>query len=349
MADRTIADVISRQRLDEILLSIGRTRIAVLGDFCLDIYWDIDMTRAELSRETPLYTRPVFAERFSPGASSNVAWNLCDLGAGAVHAVGLFGGDWRGTELRALLDHIGVTIDHVVTNPDRMTPAFTKPMLRGFHTQMEDARIDFRTPDAPDAADERRIIEQLERVLDTVDALVVGDQVQNGIMTTGLRHAISAAGVKHPKLIIVADSRDHVADFTDVIVKPNDVEATRVFEPDAAPDDVTVDKVERYGRQLRERTGRPVCVTVGKRGAYVFDSDVRHVPGARVEPPTDIVGAGDTFISAFAASLAAGAELAEAAALANLASSVSISKLGQTGTAAPDEIRHRYDEQERRR
>jgi sugar/nucleoside kinase (ribokinase family) len=55
-------------------------------------------------------------------------------------------------------------------------------------------------------------------------------------------------------------------------------------------------------------------------------------------PPVDPVGAGDTFISALAACLAAGASPVEAGQVAVLASAVSVCKLHVTGTASPAEI-----------
>jgi bifunctional ADP-heptose synthase (sugar kinase/adenylyltransferase) len=55
------------------------------------------------------------------------------------------------------------------------------------------------------------------------------------------------------------------------------------------------------------------------------------------------VGAGDTFISALACSLAAGATPVEAAATANLAAAVTIRKLHITGTASPAEVAAAWD------
>ncbi len=49
-------------------------RVAVLGDFCLDMYWHADMRRSVLSRETPHFPLPVVKERFSPGGAGNVAF-----------------------------------------------------------------------------------------------------------------------------------------------------------------------------------------------------------------------------------------------------------------------------------
>ena len=68
------------------------------------------------------------------------------------------------------------------------------------------------------------------------------------------------------------------------------------------------------------------------------------MPGVALAPPLDPVGAGDTFLSACSAALAAGAHPLQAAALANLAAAVSVRKLRITGTASPQEILGLYAE-----
>jgi bifunctional ADP-heptose synthase (sugar kinase/adenylyltransferase) len=62
----------------------------------------------------------------------------------------------------------------------------------------------------------------------------------------------------------------------------------------------------------------------------------------RVEPPIDIVGAGDTFIAALGAALASGASNVEAAELACLAASITVKKIGITGAASPEELLSRF-------
>jgi D-beta-D-heptose 7-phosphate kinase/D-beta-D-heptose 1-phosphate adenosyltransferase len=52
----------------------------------------------------------------------------------------------------------------------------------------------------------------------------------------------------------------------------------------------------------------------------------------------DATGAGDTVTAAIALSLAAGADVIEAAELANLAAGTTVKKLGTTGWPTPSEI-----------
>ena len=54
------------------------------------------------------------------------------------------------------------------------------------------------------------------------------------------------------------------------------------------------------------------------------------------------MGAGDTFLSACALAMGAGANLFDAVAFGNLASAVTIQKIGTTGVASPDEIRKQF-------
>src|SRR3989304_1362595 len=105
---------LTRPRLAQILEACRSVRVGVLGDFSLDAYWVVDMTRSQLSRETPLFPRPVVRETYSLGGAANVAWNLADLGVGEVHAFTVFGDDWRRDLLTGLMQRAGIRLDSVV-------------------------------------------------------------------------------------------------------------------------------------------------------------------------------------------------------------------------------------------
>jgi len=68
------------------------------------------------------------------------------------------------------------------------------------------------------------------------------------------------------------------------------------------------------------------------------------VPSFPVTGPIDIVGAGDNATSGVVAALLAGASDVEAAEVGNLVASVTVQKLGTTGTATPQELLARWDE-----
>ena len=330
----------NRDRLKALLAGFPSRKIAVIGDFCMDIYWHADMTRSLLSRETPRFPLPVVREEFSGGAASNVAWNLRELGVGTVYAITIFGDDWRGRELRRVLEERhGVDLRHAVTAPGRVTPAFAKPIRHGIGNEQEDARLDFEnaSPAPPELEDQ--VLANLAECFPTLDALLVANQINASLITARVRKAILRLAAKHPDKVVIADSRNEIGEFKGVILKPNEIEAARVFRPRILAAEVTDEVIRDSGRRLSERAGRPVFLTVGERGVFVFDGGrFDHVSAFPVEPPIDIVGAGDTFIAALGAALASGATNVEAAELACLAAAVTVKKIGVTGAASPAEL-----------
>jgi hypothetical protein len=82
------------------------------------------MTRAQLSREAPLFNRPVVAETYSPGGAANVAWNLADLGVGEVHAITVLGADWRGSILRDIFHRLRIQMKRLRYACEFVGPAY---------------------------------------------------------------------------------------------------------------------------------------------------------------------------------------------------------------------------------
>ncbi|MBN1248830.1 MAG: sugar kinase [Anaerolineae bacterium] len=340
-----LTDWLSAERLEALLERAQLCRVGVIGDLALDGYWTADMTRSLLSRETPRFPRPIVRERYAPGAGGNVAQNLTALGLAQVDVFSVLGRDWRGDIMRRELSARSITVDHLILSARRSTSTYIKPLLTGYESQQEDARLDFENPDplAPDL--EEALITQVTSAIEALDALIVADQFEvNGVITDRVREVLIALAAAHPASTFVVDSRQRIERFTTMVLKPNWSEAMRAAgrrarSGDGAP---TFDEIAEVARALAERAGRPVCVTLGAAGALVWDGGPAYVPAAPVRPPLDPVGAGDTFVAALTTGLACGATPAEAAALANLAAAVTVEKIGETGTATPDEIRARY-------
>jgi ribokinase len=81
-------------------------------------------------------------------------------------------------------------------------------------------------------------------------------------------------------------------------------------------------------RTLKAGRDQVICVTLGRRGAVaLIADDVLSVPG-HVVAAVDTTGAGDCFVGAVAAQLAAGAGIADALAYANAAAAVCVQRPG---------------------
>ncbi|MEM4230199.1 MAG: PfkB family carbohydrate kinase [Thermoproteota archaeon] len=333
-------------RLVEILDSFKGLRSMVIGDFALDVYWYADMTRSELSRETPHYTRPIVRETYSPGASGNICCNVKALGLKDVFAVSVIGDDWRGRLLNEKLKENGVKLDLLIASPERVTPTYIKPILCGWDSQQEDSRLDFVNYSPLSNSLERKIIENVEEAVEKVDLVIIEDQMAlNGVVTENVRSGLVQLAEKNPDKVFIADSRERIGLFRNMVLKPNRMEAVKAVNPSRNPLEVDMDELLQIGRELQEKAKRPVYITLSEKGSLVITgSGYHHIPAAPTVPPIDPVGAGDTFISAVGASLAAGANPLEAGIVASLAAGVILKKLNTTGTASPGEILSKFNE-----
>lgn len=339
-----MTQLLSRARLEQILDACRSLKIAVLGDFALDAYWIVDMAQAQLSREAPLYNRPVVEESYSLGGSSNVAWNLVDLGVEDVRAISILGEDWRATLLRDLMLEAGIQSHGCISSSQWSTRLFAKIFLTAAGLQQEDARIDFINKHPPSPELEFSLSEQLEACLPDLDALVISDYQVNGVISASMLKNLNSLAKKHPNILFLVDSRDRIGQYRDMVLKPNILEAMRAANINIDPGFASNEQLEQAGKSLQAGANKPVFLTLGERGCLVVDAgSTEHIPALAISPPIDTVGAGDTFLAALAASLAADASHTEAASVACLASAITIRKLNVTGTATSSEILTLFD------
>lgn len=167
-----------------------------------------------------------------------------------------------------------------------------------------------------------------------------------GVVTTKVRETLCELAVEFPEKIFFADSRTRIGAYRNVIVKPNRFEAMRAVEPEWRGEFVDRETAERCARVLAERTRKPVYVTLGAEGILVCaQGNITHIPGIPLECDTDAVGAGDSVSAGLVGTLCAtrGLESVSLAAyVGNLVASITVTKLGETGTASPEEILQRH-------
>src|SRR5262249_33333155 len=112
-------------------------------------------------------------------------------------------------------------------------------------------------------------------------------------------------------------------------------------------DRLDLDVVASAARELTARTGRPLYCTLGDAGILCVDQNhAVRVPTYPVSGPIDIVGAGYSTTAGIVLALCAGSTPLEAAAFGNLIASITITQLGTTGTASPDQVMARWDQLE---
>jgi rfaE bifunctional protein kinase chain/domain len=330
-------------RFRELLDRFPATHIVVVGDYFLDQYLIADANRTETSLETGLDAYQVVAIRNSPGAAGTVTSNLRAMGI-TVSALGFIGNDGNGIALERALADTGVDTHNLIHRDDCFTPTYTKPMLRANDgTESELNRLDIKNRQSVPIEIEDELIERLEALVLAADALLVVDQVQEhncGVVTERVRNAISELGREFPEKRFVVESRAHIGDFCNVMLKPNTRELLASFQL------ADESRVQDYAAEMFRRSRRPVFLTRGELGTLVMDGNgptlVSAIP---VTGPIDIVGAGDSALAGIAAALCAGADTQEAAWVGNLAASITIQQLGTTGTASVEQLLRAADHQ----
>jgi bifunctional ADP-heptose synthase (sugar kinase/adenylyltransferase) len=328
-------------RLAALTSRFGGLRVAVLGDFFLDKYLDVDPALAEPSLETGKVAHQVVGVRHAAGAAGTVVNNLVSLGASGVVAIGFTGEDGEGWELRQDLAALGCDLAHLHVAAGRVTPTYLKPCDRSRPGLAgEHSRYDIKNHLPTPAAVERALLASLDAALPRADALIVMDQVREagrGALTDALIAALAERAPRFPRVVVWADSRGRIRRYRNVMVKVNQFEV--IGEDSPAPGArVPAEVVAAEAERLAALIGAPVFATAGERGVRVSEPGAATVPSVRVEGPTDPTGAGDSFTAGAVLALAAGASRAEAALVGNLVASVTVRQLGTTGTATPAEL-----------
>jgi rfaE bifunctional protein kinase chain/domain len=311
----------------EILSALPRLSAVVVGDVCLDRWCRYDPAAAESSRETGIPRTAVVSVEVSAGAGGTVANNLAALGVGRVAVLSVLGDDGNGIELSRALTRSGIESDLCVRSESIQTFTYTKLINRT--TGIEDRpRIDFiNTRPIPKEVEEQ-ILDRLRRAVEAFDVILIADQAETnhgGVITPAVRELIADLAPNYPEKIFFADSRTRIAQFRNVILKPNQHEAAAACNGD-------------YSTWRRQAGAPLLIVTHGDRGALVIDeAGERWVKTTPIDRPVDICGAGDSFSAGAATALHVTRSADLAAQFGNLVASITVMTPG-TGTASPAEI-----------
>jgi bifunctional ADP-heptose synthase (sugar kinase/adenylyltransferase) len=336
--------------IERILTRLPSLTIGVLGDLFLDRYLDIDSALTERSIETDLDAYQVTRVRPTPGALGTIINNLTALGVGKIHAVSIIGDDGEGYELRQeLAKRPSVDTRWVLSTPDRRTPTYTKPMLQAVGQPARELnRLDIKNRMPMPEPLQDFILEGLNNIWSTVDALIVLDQVSEagcGVASERIRREVAQLGERQPDKFVLADSREWIGFFRSVSLKPNSRECDDAVYGIGGISELLG---EPAALQLSAQCGRPVFCTLGERGILLAKPNGNGKPSSLVIPsypvvgPIDIVGAGDSTSAGITCAMAAGRSPEEAAAFGCLIASITIQQIGTTGTASPEQVRQRW-------
>src|SRR5690242_10771370 len=341
-------------RLKRLLPRLRGKRVGVLGDMMLDRYlWG---TASRLSPEAAVPVVDFVEQNECLGGAGNVAANIAALG-GRVEAFGVLGSDEAGRATQRCLRGGKIGSKGVIADAKRVTTVKTRIIAR--HQQV--VRVDHERREPLRQETQEKLLRLVITALKQLDALVLSDY-DKGLITDDFADRVLSAAhrLKVPVFVKPKTSRLYAYRGARAIVcnaKEAGFYVTRSLGDEKS--------LEEAGRALLAHFGcGAVLITQGEKGMSLFEeSSTRHVHipatsfevtyarvgqagierGATGRQVFDVTGAGDTVLSVLALAATAGASLADAAILANMAAGVVVGKLG-TASVSPQELEHALDE-----
>ncbi len=301
--------------------------LAIVGDICLDLYYQVSTDGGEVSAETGLQTYSVLNTKTELGGACNVAVNCKTLGSRKVDIYGIVGTDGFGSMVLDLLQEHEIGTEAVVRQEENWA---THVYHKVYENGLEHPRFDSGNFNMPNTKNISKLLTTLERNLEGYDAVLINEQVPQGLHSKEfqLQFASLIRG-NQDKVLWFADCRKLNDAYPSTIHKLNDKEALSLFSKQTgkkAPDHASLIT------WLNKHWNKPVVMTLGEDGAVVHDGKtITALEGIHITGEIDIVGAGDAFFAGLAFASANAATLSEAAYVGNLCAAVALQKLYETG------------------
>jgi D-glycero-beta-D-manno-heptose-7-phosphate kinase len=327
---------IAVNRLHALIEGFAGKRVLVIGDMVADEYLVGRPTR--IAREAPVLILELYEERTVPGGATNVAVNARALGS-EVFLAGVVGDDVPGQRLRQAISELGMHQDGLVSDVGRPTSTKTRIVAGSSQiVQQHIVRIDRVDNSDLEDGSKSRIIDYIQRVLPSMDAVVLSDY-ENGVISPQILE-ICLPMARELGKVIVADSHGSLFRFQGVTaITPNQPEAELALGMNIN----TLAELQEAGQRLLDGShARSILITRGAEGMSLFEQDKAavHLPVHRLDHTSEIVdtnGAGDTVAATFTLALTAGASSGEAAYLANAAAALVVRRPG-CASNTPEEL-----------
>lgn len=302
------------------LPDFSNASVLVVGDVMLDRYWFGDTSR--ISPEAPVPIVKIGGVDHRPGGAGNVALNITALGAD-VTLLGIAGKDEAAAILAQLLSAAAVTQD-LHQHPD----ASTIIKLRVISRRQQLLRMDFE--ENLHAINKQPLLESFKKHLPQAKLVILSDYSKGTLSDP--QSLIQLARAANVPVLVDPKGTDFSIYRHANIITPNFKEFEAVVGRCQNEQDI-LDK----GRALLARFQiDTLLITRGEDGmTLISEHDCTHLP-AYAREVLDVTGAGDTVISTLGTAVAAGLNLSQATALANLAASIAVSKLGAATVSMPE-------------
>ena len=326
-------NALPQKKLDALLSRFSSLdRILVIGDVGIDKYTKGEVSR--ISPEAPIAVVQVVEEHHKLGLAANVQNNLKFLGIPSI-LCGVTGDDPHADKFNDLLREGGFSPRGIIQDPSR--PTVLKERVTTDVQQI--CRIDYEDTSPIGSGIEESLFKTIELLTKPLGAVIIEDYCK-GTLTEGLLKKLIAKFQAENLPIFIDPGKDaHPMAYRGAtLLKPNRGEASLMIQAlGYSHRDKTTEEMASILMDKLEL--QSIVVTLGKEGMAIADREgFFQIVATAAAEVFDVSGAGDTSIAVLAASLLAGAELWEAALVANCAAAVVVGKYG-TATTTIEEIK----------
>jgi D-glycero-beta-D-manno-heptose-7-phosphate kinase len=323
------------QKLRRIVESFSKLSILVMADLIADEFVSGEIAR--VSREAPVLILKHRERSLVPGGGANAVMNLAALGVTAL-PVGLVGDDEAGRALLQIFRKNKISVSGISKLKGHVTTTKTRVLAYSSHSSRQQVvRIDREDTPLPETHPTLvELVASAREYAPAADAVLLSDYGY-GAVSPRLFNFVRAKGALG-ETPVTLDSRYRMMDYEGVTAAtPNESEVEEALRCKIGDDRAKL--LEAGTSLLRQMKLDSLVITRGGDGMATFArrSAPLEIPIYGNSQVVDVTGAGDTVIATFTAALAAGADNASAAKLANYAAGIVVMKRG-TATVSRDEL-----------
>ncbi|MEG3617102.1 D-glycero-beta-D-manno-heptose-7-phosphate kinase [Magnetovibrio sp. PR-2] len=323
--------------LTDLIERLSSARILCVGDVMLDRYVSGAVER--ISPEAPIPVLRIERETAMLGGAGNVISNIAALGGGG-RFLAVAGNDTAGREVEHLLTQLGNVTPHILTDADRPTTLKTR-FVAGTQQLI---RADAEKTGALSDDLEVQLLNATATIEDGIGAVVLSDYGKGMLSDAAIAHIIQAAKAQGVRVIVDPKGSDYTRYTGADLITPNKKELKDATNMAV---DTDADVISACNHLIETCAIGGVLATRSGEGMTLVSAqlDAPHHLGAQAREVFDVSGAGDTVVATLSLALAAGADMVDAARLANVAAGIVVAKVGTATVSTQDLLRalHQQD------
>jgi len=301
------------------LSNLSKSRIIVVGDIMLDVYFTGEVSR--ISPEAPVPVVWVRQKNVTLGGAGNVALNLAKLGC-TVDLFGVRGNDAYGTQMSTIIKNHGINDCLIVDDTHTTT---TKTRIIGERQQL--IRLDEEEIWECGNQHKDKLLQDVEKAIKKANGVILSDY-NKGVLVEDISQCIIKLCKAGECSVFVDPKRKNWERYYGATcITPNIAEIEEISGIRVGNNE---NKLIEQSRKLRELYNFEwVLVTRGPQGICLLGKDDKPIFIRSVAREVfDVSGAGDTVIATFAAAVSCGIPFRISAEISNLAAGIVVGKVG---------------------